>query len=277
MMEKPQRIGGYAVAQTERAEQVLLDVWSRLGDYHDHLVLVGGLAPRYLVPQNQEGIPNHCGTLDEDLAVSLAVADLNAYASIRAAVERMGMQPGVNAKGNEQRHSFTMQIEDGAVVVDFLTTKYDGPLEVVRALQSQLSAIQVEGLGLALIDPVTVPVTGKALTGGMLTATLRVCRPVPFVVLKALAFENRREGKDVHDLVYILQRAGGEAAGVGQSVRREELESDAFLHAMKTLRGNFGSPGGDGPVRYARFLPDAPDAAIQAFAAVNEFLESLPS
>ncbi|MBX3180338.1 MAG: hypothetical protein KF886_23555 [Candidatus Hydrogenedentes bacterium] len=88
---------------------------------------------------------------------------------------------------------------------------------------------------------------------------------------------HRREGKDVHDLVYILQRAGGEAAGVRQSVRPEELKADAFVHAMKTLRGNFESPGEDGPVRYARFLPDAPDTAIQAFAAVNEFSESLPS
>lgn len=276
MMDKPQRIEGYAVAQTERAEQVLLDVWSRLGDYHEHLVLVGGLAPRYLVPQNVAGIANHCGTLDVDLAVSLAVADLNAYASIRATLERMGMQPGVNAKGNEQRHSFTMQNEEGPVVVDFLTTKYEGPSEVVRAVQSQLSAIQVEGLGLALIDPVKVRITGKALTGGMLTTMLRVCRPVPFIVLKALAFENRREGKDVHDLVYILQRAGGGAAGVAQSVRPDELAADAFAHAVKTLRANFGSPVSDGPVRYARFLPDAPDAAVQSFAAVKEFLEALP-
>lgn len=277
MTEKPQRIEGYAVAQTERAEQVLLDVWSRLGDYHDHLVLVGGLAPRYLMPQNVAGIPNHCGTLDVDLAVSLAVADLNAYASIRANLERMGLQPGVNAVGNEQRHSFTMLSEEGPVVVDFLTTKYGGPSEVIRAVQRQLSAIQVEGLGLALIDPVKVPVTGKALTGGLLTATLRVCRPVPFIVLKALAFENRREGKDVHDLVYILQHGGGGASGVAQSVRPEELEAEAFVHAVKTLRANFGGPGGDGPVRYARFLPDVPDAAIQSFAAVNEFLEALPS
>ena len=74
MMRKPQRASGYTAEQTERAEQVLLEVWSHLGDFHEQLVLVGGLAPRYLVPQDLEGVPKHCGTLDVDFAVSLAVA-----------------------------------------------------------------------------------------------------------------------------------------------------------------------------------------------------------
>lgn len=273
MNEKPERIGGYNAHQTERVEKVLLEVWSRLGEFREHFVLVGGLAPRYLVPQNLPGIPKHCGTLDVDLAVSLAVADVRAYASIRARLERMGLEPGVNARGNEQRHSFTMSGEGGPVVVDFLTTMYDGPPEVVRALESQLSAVQVEGLGLALIDPVKVSITGKTLTGGIVTETLQVCRPVPFVVLKALAFENRREGKDVHDLVYVLQHAEGGVAGVADSVREAERQAPSFARALDSLRRNFESPSHDGPVRHAQFIGGSPDGAAQAFAAVREFIQ----
>ena len=274
MIEKPKDVSGYTPAQTERAEQVLLEVWSRLGDYHEHLVLVGGLAPRYLVPQNRENVPKHCGTLDVDLAVSLAVADVNAYAGIRQTLERIGLRPGVNPRGNEQRHSFVMEDTRGPVIVDFLTTRYDGPNTVVRAVEEQLSAIQVEGLGLALKNPVVVAMEGQSLKGGIVKARLRICRPVPFVVLKALAFEKRREGKDVHDLIYVLRHCGGAAALAGE-VTLEEYEADAFRHATGTLRDNFGSPMADGPVRYSRFLPDEPDAASQAFAAVQELLQAL--
>lgn len=273
MNEKPKQIGGYNARQTERVEQVLLEIWSRLGEYREHFVLVGGLAPRYLVPQNQSGIPKHCGTLDVDLAVSLAVADVRAYASIRARLERMGLEPGVNTRGNEQRHSFTMSSADGLVVVDFLTTMYDGPPEVVRAVESQLSAVQVEGLGLALIDPVKVSITGKTFTGGIVTETIQVCRPVPFVVLKALAFESRSEGKDVHDLVYVLQHAEGGVSGVADSVTEAERQAPSFTGALDSLRRNFESPAHDGPVRHAQFLGGSPDGAAQAFAAVREFIQ----
>jgi hypothetical protein len=274
MIDKPQNISGYTPGQADRAERVLLEIWSRLGDYHEHLVLVGGLAPRYLVPQNRDDVPKHCGTLDVDLAVSLAVADVNAYAGIRQTLERIGLRPGINPRGNEQRHSFVIEDGQGPVIVDFLTTRYDGPNTVVRTVEEQLSAIQVEGLGLALKDPVIVAMRGESLNGGIVNATLQVCRPVPFVVLKALAFENRREGKDVHDLVYILRHSGG-TAGLAGKVTPEEHEADAFGHAMKTLRINFGSPMDDGPVRYSRFLRDEPDAANQAFAVVQEFLQAL--
>ena len=91
MIDKPKDISGYTAAQTDRAEQVLLEIWSHLGDYHEHLALVGGLAPRYLVPQDRGNVPPHCGTLDVDLAVSLAVADVKAYAGIRQTLERIGL------------------------------------------------------------------------------------------------------------------------------------------------------------------------------------------
>jgi len=273
--EKPLYIDGYTAEQTERAEQVLLEIWSRLGEYREHFVLVGGLTPRYLVQQDQPDIPKHCGTLDVDLAVSLAASDVRAYSSIRARLDRMGFQPGINQRGNAQRHSFTMPAEDGPVVVDFLTTKYDGPPEVVRVVESQLSAVQVEGLGLALVDPLKLSITGKTWTGGVVTEMIQVCRPVPYVVLKALAFENRREGKDVHDLVYVLQHAEGGIARTAESVREEERQALSFTRALDSLRRNFASPGHDGPVRHGQFLGGTPDGPAQAFAAVQEFLQLL--
>lgn len=123
---------------------MLLEVWSRLGDFHKYLVLVGGLAPRYIVPQGRASnasVPLHCGTMDVDLGISLAVADLRTYSSIRdTLVENLGFQPGLGRIGNPQRHSFTRQVHGATFVLDFLTTVYDGPDEKIRQVEDNLSA-----------------------------------------------------------------------------------------------------------------------------------------
>jgi hypothetical protein len=65
-MTKPQPAADCDASRTELAEQVLLEVWGRLGEFHDYLVLVGGLVPRYLVtqPRGQAATPPlHCGTM----------------------------------------------------------------------------------------------------------------------------------------------------------------------------------------------------------------------
>ncbi len=275
MMDKPKDVTGYTASRTERAERVLLEVWSRLADYHDHLVLVGGLVPRYLVSQHDEHIPRHCGTLDVDLAVSLAVSNVKAYSGIRQTLERIGLRPDTNDRGNERRHSFVMESEGGSIVVDFLTTIYDGPRTVIRAIESQLSAIQAEGMGLAFKSPREITVEGKSLLGGIVAVKLRVCRPVPFIALKALAFNARREGKDANDLVYMLRYADKGPALVAHQITGDEKRSSAFRHAIAVLESEFKSPAHDGPQRYARFLRDESDATVQAFAAVQEFLDEL--
>jgi len=280
MGSKPQVISGYSCGQTELAERVLLDVWSRLGVFHSHLVLVGGLAPRYLVPQAEcegKGISRHCGTMDVDLAVSLAVADLRTYASIRKTlIGSLGFQPGQNRLGNEQRHSFRKEVGDAVVILDFLTTAYDGPVERVRAVEDSLSAIQVEGLGLALRAPLEIAVQGELLEDGWVETELRVCRLIPFVVLKALALKQRGERKDAYDLVYVIRYAAGGPAGVAGQLEEEERRSDAFQHAKEVLREKFQSPAHDGPVKCQRFQgATGPEEANQAFAAVQEFLGAL--
>jgi hypothetical protein len=282
MPDKPSSHTGYTYDQTELSERVLLDVWSRLGDYREHLVLVGGLAPRYIV--GQRAVP-HCGTMDVDLGISVAVADLNAYASIRETlVDRMGFSPGLNPAGREQRHSFGKEINGIEVNIDFLTTKYDGPDDsLMREVEQELSAIQVEGLGLAFDDPLVVPIRGELLEGGMTTENVQVCRPIPFVILKALAYENRREPKDVYDLVYVLQFAiesteDGDVGGprrLAERLRKEEASQASFLHAIASMQRHFSSPMENGPTKYGAFLEN-PGDGIQAYAAVQEFLRSLP-
>ncbi|MFA6293354.1 MAG: hypothetical protein WC637_16335, partial [Victivallales bacterium] len=144
MAGKPQNYKGYDSAQTELAERVLLDAWSRLGEYREHLVLIGGLVPQYLVQQpidpalRNDAEFAHCGTMDVDLGINVGVANKEVYKEIRETlISDMGFQPGKNAVGREQKHSFVKNIDGVDVSIDFLTIAYEGSDEsLMRQVQN---------------------------------------------------------------------------------------------------------------------------------------------
>lgn len=276
-MAKPRHAQGYDSRHTELAEQVLLEAWSRLGEHRDKMVLVGGLAPRYLVDQQTMRArgASHCGTMDVDLGVSIAVSDARTYRSIRQTLVDMGFGPGKNGRGRNQLHSFVKNIGGVDVNIDFLTTAYGGPQDsLMRELEDNLRAIQVEGLGLALHEPLTVEVEGTLLSGGQTTERINVCRPIPFVVLKALAFDKRREPKDAYDLVYVMLYALSGARQLARLASPREMSQDSFSNAIAVLENRFSAPTRDGPTLYAQFVGEA-GAAAQAYATVREFLAGL--
>jgi hypothetical protein len=276
-MPKPQHFNEYATPATELAERVLLEVWSKLGEFRSNMVLVGGLVPRYLVDQSmaQKKGNLHCGTMDVDLGVSIAVADVLSYRSIRKTLEEMGFRPGKNKMGREQLHSFVKKINGIDVNVDFLTTRYEGPSDtLMREVESNLRAIQIEGLGLALESPLSISVEGELLSGGYTTEKVNICRSIPFIVLKTLAFDNRREPKDVYDMLYVLLNSDGGALAVAKSVTPSERRQVSFQRAMDVLRNRFSDISRDGPVKYAQFVEQS-GAEATAFATVMEFLSGL--
>ena len=276
-MNKPQTYHEYSKEQTELAEQVLLEVWSRLGQYRSFLVLVGGLVPRYIVDQEKAAQQNatHHGSMDVDLGISMAVKDLEAYHSIRETLFSLGFRQSTNERGNPQMHSFVKDINNVPVNIDFLTTEYDGPEDsLMRGVKDELRAIQVEGLGLAFVNPLMIKITGKLLSGGNTEEEIRVCNFIPYIVLKALAFDKRREPKDAYDLVYVLQNAFDDPKQLAHRATEDERKAHSFLHAIETLQNHFRTIEHNGPMSYERFTAQPGNAAI-AFAAVQDFLRGI--
>lgn len=156
--------------------------------------------------------------------------------------------------------------------MDFLTTSYDGaPDRHVQKVEHELSAIKVKGLGLALHAPLTVQIDGQNLHGDKVTEFISVCRPVAYIILKAISFDNRHVDKDSYDLIYTLLNYGNGVESVAKEILPTDFEAEYFQTAMEMLRCRYASPDHDGPRAYARFIQRPQDAAI-AFAAVQQFL-----
>jgi len=251
----------------------VIELMTRLGDVADEVVIVGGFAPVLLFA---DATVPPTGTLDVDLGLSLALLSEDRYQALEDRLTAAGFEPDTNEKGNPSPQRWMSAPPKSLVVVDLLMPAFEGgpPPGKPQFLTKRLAAFAIPGIELAHQDVVRITLRGAALGGGQAERKVSVCGPGAFVVLKALAFANRGEGKDAHDLIYALECAGHDdvARRIGTFPTSPHLE-----RALKTLRGDFLSADGIGPVRVAQFRSVGPSQNLQAEAAsrVRELLRKL--
>jgi predicted nucleotidyltransferase len=295
---KPKHQGGYTSLHADLCERTLVTLLRGLGPWKGCVYLAGGLVPRYIIGQQAESgerLPPHAGTTDVDLVVDLDVlAGIEAYRRLEQNLKAMGFIRGANDEGQAQHFSWRKPIGNGiTIVVDLLCDAaiQEGGRVAGIPGERRLSALKIPGAQLVVMDHVEVEITAELLDErGTATETVRVANIVPFVVLKALAYEDRFEEKDAYDLIYALMYYDNGPEGVAARfadwlARDHDL---AYLsRAVEILRTRFGTHGGvagshkDGPISYARFLADPGrrdlDARhrLDAAAVVDLFLSAL--
>lgn len=290
---KPKHQGGYTALHAELCERTLVTLLRGLGPWKAGVYLAGGLVPRYLIarrPQAQQGVPPHAGTTDVDLVLDLQVlASVEAYRRLEQNLKALGFVRGTNDEGRVQHFSWRKPVGEGiTVVVDLLCDADLGEGGQIAELpgERRLSALKIPGAHLVVEDHIQVELTASLLDErGVATETVRVANVVPFVVLKALAYEDRFEEKDAYDLVYCLMHygSGPEDVAAQFAERLAHWPDEPLLpRALEILRTRFASdertPGArkDGPSSYARFLADPGRRDLDArhrqdAAAVVEF------
>lgn len=272
------RITDYNRTITQKVEMGLLDIWGRLGEYRDFLVVIGGLVPRYITAPDGTSdydATTHCGTMDIDFGISLAVSDDEKYKDICEILLENGYRNRLNDRGRMQRHSFIKGEGADAIIIDFLTPKYAGPVDsLMHKMSNELSAIQTKGLGLALKEPRKVRLVGVNANGDHVEEIINVCRPAAFIPLKALAFDGRRKDKDIYDLVFVLTHYRQGVQSVVDETTQEDFESEYFQEALECLRRHFRDITYVGPAAYANFC-GMEDTRVLAFSAVQNYLKMI--
>lgn len=264
-MPKPQHIGGYTAQHTADCERVLVTLLRGLGPWGKSVFLVGGLTPRYLVPQ-EPPVPAHAGTLDVDVVIDLQIlADTGAYETLERNLQRLGFERGLSDGGTRVSWRWQTKTERGAtMILEFLA---DDPAMRGGRVQElptkgNISALNVPHSSIVfdLFDekPVRVELLDER---GVAEVTIKHANIVSFTCLKAFAYEDRLEPKDAHDLVYTISHRPEGVDGVAAAFRAqtEGKHGAAVRSALEILRRRFVDEPGtagytkDGPVAVARF------------------------
>lgn len=265
-MPKPLTLEGYSEQVTKNCERVLVTLLRNLGPHKNSLALVGGLTPRYLVPERPPVVPQHAGTLDLDVVIDLVVLeDTEAYRTLEDNLKKIGFERGENDKGQKVNWKWKIKMEDGtSIVLELLADHPD--LRGGRAQplpdEGQISALNIPHSSMVFDHYDTAEVTAELLgDNGLATETIRHANIVSFTCLKAMAYDDRQERKDAHDLVYCLEHAPQKPDGVS-TMFKDALggkHRDVILFSLTLLRNRFVTDENaegylkDGPVAVAKF------------------------
>ncbi len=268
MPEKPSFASEYRKEQVELVRQTCLYVATKLGDLLDKLVVVGGLVPSLLIPEESlprsEGV--HVGTVDLDLGLSLALLNAQRYEDLTLRLRRAGFEPDVNEAGNPTFQRWKIIPSSGfKVTIDFmippsLEEDKGGDL---RHIEKDFAAVITPGLRLAFQDRHKVTLKGNTLLGEKASREIWVCGPGAYVVLKALAFNQRGENKDAYDLYFVIRNYGHSVDDLHKSLE-PLLKEPETRQALEILQRDFLDPDRIGATRVAQFLYTAPNEDLQA-------------
>jgi len=271
MGDKPSFASEYSREQAELVRQTCLYVATKLGDLIDELVVVGGLVPSLLIPE--ESVPRgediHVGTMDLDLGLSLALLDAERYEELTTRLRRARLEPDVNEVGNPTFQRWKIKASGHPkVTVDFIIPPSldENKGGKIRHIEKDSAAVITPGLRLAFIDRQRLSLRGMTILGEKASREIWVCGPGVFVVLKALAFGMRGENKDAYDLYYMIRNYG---AGIDDVLwhLKHIIHEQETQDALQILRRDFSEPDGMGPRRVAEFLYRTPNEELEADAA----------
>ena len=233
------------------AESAFLTVWAGLVSWHNDLVLVGGLVPKYLCGDLSapRTLPRPV-TLDADLGIALG-ASQGQYGSLKMELQTHGFRLSKDEFGGPR---FVKTIGEFTIPVDFLT-EHPGATQGTTVVDD-LPANILPGINRALASARRINVTGVDLYGVIQEKlSIRVCEAGPFLAMKLRAFARRQAPKDAFDILYTLlhydQGTNAAVAAFGEEVH---AGNPACGDAVACLKQHFRDEQSSAPVRAASFV-----------------------
>ncbi|WP_233237848.1 antitoxin [Bordetella sp. LUAb4] len=293
-MRKPSTLDGYSDQCTLDCERVLVTLFRGLGPWKESVYLVGGLTPRYLVAARPPMVPAHAGTMDIDVVINLQIlVDTDAYHTLEDNLKRMGFERAENDKKQKLSWRWQTRMEHGALMVlELLTdaTEIVGGKVQPLPTDGTISAINIPHSSIVFDLHQTAEIRAELLGGnGIAIETIKHANLVSFTCLKSLAYDQRFERKDAHDLIYCIEHAPEGMDSVAATFRQERHgQHGAVIEAsLSILRRRFAADDGvegfrkDGPVAVARFEvgegndPELREARILRQRQASDVIEQL--
>jgi hypothetical protein len=258
----------YNAEALQAVRNVLIELVQILGEFRDHIVVVGGSVPGLLL---RDAAEPHIGTLDIDLALDFRNIPDTSYQTLLKALMIRGYRQG------GQPFQFFREVPSSGrdpitVEVDLLAGQYGGTSRSHRTqIVQDARARKTRGCDLVFENNEIVAIEGELPGGGHLTVQCRVAAFVPFLVMKGMALADRLKEKDAYDIYYCVRQYPGGIAALAE-VFRPHLGNGLVREGLTKIKQKFLSPEGAGPKWVADFLEivDAEERAIQQRAAYEQ-------
>lgn len=237
--------GDYNAKQVAAARAVLLELMLLLGEYRDHLVLVGGWVPEFLISQPNK---RHIGSIDIDLAVDHTALTEAGYRTIRQLLLDKGY-----VQDNRQPFIFRREINSVIVEVDLLSGEYGGTGKSRRhqkILDTHLR--KARGCDIAFDDPEIIRLEGELPDGGHDAVSIKIASIEAFLCMKAMALDSRLKEKDAWDIDYCI-REFPEGMDTLVECLKPKIKHGLVREALDKLATHFASPDHRGPRHVADF------------------------
>ena len=284
--------GDYDDQATQASERVLVTLLRGLGPWKHCVYLVGGLTPRYLVPDPPTGVRPHAGTRDVDLAIDLPLlVEVEAYRTLERNFRDLNLRRATNEDGSRPSWRWESRIDARTlVIVELLSDDPGGTVRRAATLPAQrrVSAMHIPHISIVRDLHQDAEIKAELLgSRGIVRERVRHADIVAFVCLKAFAFDDRLEDKDAYDLLYCIENAPGGIGAATQAFRdaiKRTSHGDTIRMALEILRQRFATDPDldgyrkDGPAAVAAFertdLPD-PDQRILRRRNVSTVVQRL--
>lgn len=267
----------YTVEAAEACKAVLIELVHLMGEFRDHMVVVGGWVPALLFPEAPEP---HTGTLDIDLALDFKQIPEESYRSILQTLSAGGYRQDPSQPFRFFREVAASGREPVVVEVDLLAGEYGGtdPGHRTQPIQDA-RARKARGCDLVFSDPVQVSVEGDLPGGGRDRVRFRVAGIVPWLVMKGMALAARLKEKDAYDVHYCVRFYPGGPTGLAEAFR-PHLGNKLVREGLEKIRMEFLSVDDAGPKWVADFLDvQAPEERAitqrRAYETISAWLDQL--
>ena len=276
----------YSKQDTAKALQLLLELAEHLKAYKDHIVLVGGWAPYFLIGDSAGKFgQQHIGSLDADLFLDFRSIPETSYETIFEILEREGYSQRKDRRRRAIPASFEkiVPLEGGGsfpMRVDFLAGEYGGTAHSHRHQKVQdLLAHKARGSDIAREQNFTHEISGQLPDRARVTVRLKIANEVAVFVMKGITMGQRTKPKDFYDLYMLVKYFKSGPSSMAGSLR-PLLRNKLVGEAIANIRRYFERFDSLGPFSVAQFFqPSDPEAwaVIQrdAFEQLQALLSEL--
>jgi stress response protein SCP2 len=255
---------------------VMLEVMTILGEFRDHIVLIGGWVPYFLLQDKQR---EHTGSLDIDLAFDSKKISDQAYRTILQLLKqhqyRQGAQPFIFYREVESALGKVVRVQ-----VDLLSGEYGGTGRSHRTQKIQdARARKARGSDLVFEDYSAIKISGKMPDGAENEISIKIANVVPFLVMKGMVLWETYKEKHAYDIYFVVRNFPGGIAALADQF--EPLLSNRLVQeGLGKIRSKFANINSIGPKWIANFeeLDDQEQKELllrDAFERVNALLDQL--